>query len=170
MIYEIVNCSPFFLRLTERLFHVLQQSIQYPPLQKQLKEMGFWWKRNLVRYRWPDRQTCPVCLIPELYARSDGILRRWWIVPYWLHASSAPCRFGLFISLDQILAEMFKIDICTDYYQFVKWIETFFSSGNINPLFSPNDRYDVDIAFLAEVEFLQGFSHAGGVLLYFKIG
>lgn len=41
MIYEIVNCSPFFLRLTERLFHVLQQSIQYPPLQKQLKEMGF---------------------------------------------------------------------------------------------------------------------------------
>lgn len=65
---------------------------------------------------------------------------------------------------------MFKIDICTDYYQFVKWIETFFSSGNINPLFSPNDRYDVDIAFLAEVEFLQGFSHAGGVLLYFKIG
>ena len=33
---------------------------------------------------------------------------------------------GLFISLDQILAEMFKIDICTDYYQFVKWIETFF--------------------------------------------
>ena len=68
---------------------------------------------------------------------------------------------GLFISLDQILAEMFKIDICTDYYQFVKWIETFFSSGNINPLFSPNDRYDVDIAFLAELSSFKVFPMLG---------
>ena len=68
---------------------------------------------------------------------------------------------GLFISLDQILAEMFKIDICTDYYQFVKWIETFFSSGNINPLFSPNDRYDVDIAFLRKLSSFKVFPMLG---------
>lgn len=37
--------------------------------------------------------------------------------------------------------------------------------GNINPLFSPNDRYDVDIAFLAEVEFLQGFPMLGSSAL-----
>ena len=60
---------------------------------------------------------------------------------------------GFFISFDYILTEMFKIVIRTDYYQFVKWIEAFFSSGYINPLFSSNNCHDVYITFLSEVEF-----------------
>lgn len=76
---------------------------------------------------------------------------------------------AFFIPFYQILAEMFEIVICTDHYQFVKWIEAFFSSRYINPLFSPDNCHDVDIALLAEVEFFQGFPHAGRVLLHFEV-
>ena len=75
----------------------------------------------------------------------------------------------LLVALFDIVAELLEVVVGPNDNQFVKGIEAFVSAGDVDALLAPDDGYDIDIALLAEVQFLQRLARAGRILVNLEV-